>query len=125
MVAATLTVRVTDWPKAVRVDVTVGVMVTTAITVWVEVAEAAGQMASPLYSAMMVWVPTVSTVVGARAVQKSYGYDGAGIGIAVIDSGITSWHDDLTSTGPRSSGRSSGNQRVVDFVDFVNGRRGA
>ena len=68
---------------------------------------------------------TVSTVVGARAVQKSYGYDGAGIGIAVIDSGITSWHDDLTSTGPRSSARSSGNQRVVDFVDFVNGRRGA
>ena len=66
-----------------------------------------------------------STVVGARAVQKSYGYDGAGIGIAVIDSGITSWHDDLTYTGPRSSARSSGNQRVVDFVDFVNGRRGA
>ena len=34
----------------------------------------------------------------ARArVQESLGYTGAGIGVAVIDSGITSWHDDLTN----------------------------
>jgi subtilisin family serine protease len=38
----------------------------------------------------------------------------------VIDSGVTSWHDDLTN----SSGGNYpyGNQRVTKFVDFVNGR---
>ena len=30
-----------------------------------------------------------AVVEGARAVQEAYGYDGAGIGVAVIDSGIT------------------------------------
>ena len=52
--------------------------------------------------------------IGARYVQTDMGYTGAGIGVAVIDSGITSWHDDLTNNG-------SG-QRVVKFVDFVNNR---
>jgi hypothetical protein len=36
-----------------------------------------------------------SVTVGARTVQESLGYTGAGIGIAVIDSGIATWHDDL------------------------------
>ena len=49
------------------------------------------------------------------------GYDGAGIGIAVIDSGVASWHDDLSGTN-RSSQYPYGNQRVRKFVDFVNGR---
>src|ERR1043165_5473689 len=30
--------------------------------------------------------------VGSPAVHRGYGYTGAGIGVAVIDSGITSWH---------------------------------
>ena len=50
--------------------------------------------------------------IGARYVQTDMGYTGAGVGVAVLDSGITSWHDDLTNNG-------SG-QRVVKFVDFVN-----
>ena len=58
--------------------------------------------------------------VGARTVQQTLGYTGAGIGIAIIDSGITSWHDDLTST--TSTLFPYGNQRVTKFVDFVNGR---
>ena len=58
--------------------------------------------------------------VGARTVQQTLGYTGAGIGIAVIDSGITSWHDDLTNT--TSTLFPYGNQRVTKFVDFVNGR---
>src|SRR2546430_2224373 len=33
--------------------------------------------------------------VGARNAYMNYGYTGAGVGVAVIDSGITSWHDDL------------------------------
>jgi serine protease AprX len=53
--------------------------------------------------------------VGAPTVRQSFGYDGSGVGVAVIDSGVTSWHDDLSdSTGTA--------QRVDQFVDFVNGR---
>jgi serine protease AprX len=58
--------------------------------------------------------------VGARAVQESLGYTGSGIGVAIIDSGITAWHDDLTNN--TSKYYPYGNQRVSKFVDFVNGR---
>jgi serine protease AprX len=57
-----------------------------------------------------------SATVGATAVREQFGYDGAGVGIAVIDSGVTPWHDDLTQPG------APGSQRVDHFVDFVNGR---
>ena len=60
-----------------------------------------------------------SVTVGARAVQDLLGYTGAGIGLAVIDSGVTSWHDDLTNV---TGNYPYGNQRVTKFVDFVNGR---
>jgi serine protease AprX len=56
-----------------------------------------------------------SVTVGARAVQHIMGYTGAGIGVAVIDSGVTPWHDDLTVD-------SRSGQRVAHFKDFVNGR---
>src|SRR3954468_887484 len=58
--------------------------------------------------------------VGARTVQDTLGYNGAGIGVAIIDSGITAWHDDLTNTTSKLF--PYGNQRVSKFVDFVNGR---
>jgi len=58
--------------------------------------------------------------VGARPVHKGLGLTGAGVGVALIDSGITTWHDDLTN---RSTDLYPfGNQRVSAFVDFVNGR---
>jgi serine protease AprX len=61
-----------------------------------------------------------SMTIGARAVQQALGYTGAGVGVAVIDSGIAAWHDDLTS---RSTAQYPyGNQRVSAFVDFVNGQ---
>jgi serine protease AprX len=60
-----------------------------------------------------------SLTVGAVAVNQSMGLTGAGIGIAVIDSGITAWHDDLTSLS--SAQYPYGDQRVSAFVDFVNG----
>jgi serine protease AprX len=63
----------------------------------------------------------VANLIGARYARYAYGYDGAGIGVAVIDSGITTWHDDLTYTGSNSAVRVQGNQRVTAFVDFVNG----
>ena len=47
----------------------------------------------------------VAVSVGARAVQTQLSIKGAGIGVAVIDSGITSWHDDLTYHGTSSAVR--------------------
>ncbi|MEO7276353.1 MAG: hypothetical protein ABIX28_02520, partial [Vicinamibacterales bacterium] len=58
----------------------------------------------------------VAVTVGARTVQESMGFDGRGIGIAVIDSGVTSWHDDLTDLTPWGKLRGAGGQRVSAFV---------
>jgi serine protease AprX len=58
---------------------------------------------------------TTAATVGAATVRQTLGYDGTGIGVAVIDSGITPWHDDLTDPGGAS-------QRVDQFVDFVHRR---
>jgi serine protease AprX len=58
---------------------------------------------------------------GTRVVQQTLGLTGAGIGVAVIDSGITSWHDDLTNESSRVF--PFGDQRVAAFVDFVNRRK--
>jgi serine protease AprX len=55
-----------------------------------------------------------SSTIGATALRQTLGYDGRGIGVAIVDSGITAWHDDLTGDAPV--------QRVHRFVDFVNGR---
>jgi len=56
-----------------------------------------------------------SLTVGATSVRQDLGYDGSGIGVAVIDSGVASWHDDLSIPSL------PGTQRVDQFVDFVNG----
>ena len=48
-----------------------------------------------------------AATVGAPFVWESLGFDGTGIGVAIIDSGVTAWHDDLS-------------QRVTHFADFVN-----
>jgi serine protease AprX len=62
-----------------------------------------------------------SVTVGARTVQQTLGYTGASVGVAVIDSGIATWHDDLT-VGSSTTVYPYGNQRVSKFLDFVNGR---
>jgi serine protease AprX len=59
-----------------------------------------------------------STTVGASAVRQELGYDGAGVGIAIIDSGSSAFHDDLSDALSRES-------RVDQFVDFVNARKKA
>jgi serine protease AprX len=61
-----------------------------------------------------------SLTIGSKVVRDTLGLTGAGVGVAVIDSGITSWHDDLTSASNTSF--PYGNQRVSVFVDFVNGQ---
>src|SRR5688500_11410230 len=58
-----------------------------------------------------------SATVGALTARLQYGYSGAGIGVAVIDSGIANWHDDLGASAISKTG-----QRVGAFVDFVNNR---
>ena len=62
-----------------------------------------------------------AVIVGARSVQADMGLTGAGVGVAIIDSGITSWHDDLSYNGTSTLVRTKAGQRVVGFVDFVNG----
>jgi serine protease AprX len=49
--------------------------------------------------------------IGAVQTRHEFGYDGSGVTVAVIDSGITPWHDDLTDL--------TAGQRVDHFVDFV------
>ena len=61
-----------------------------------------------------------AVAVGARAATQDWGYDGAGIGVAVIDSGITSYHDDLGYRGTSTKVRVVAGQRLTAFVDFVN-----
>ena len=63
----------------------------------------------------------VANVTGARAAQVAYGYTGAGVGVAVIDSGVANWHDDLSYSGSNTKVKVVGGQRVAKFVDFVNG----
>jgi serine protease AprX len=63
-----------------------------------------------------------AVAVGARSVQTDLGWDGAGVGVAVIDSGVTNWHDDLTNRSLNTGVRTLNGQRVVKFVDFVNAR---
>src|SRR6185295_8533150 len=60
-----------------------------------------------------------SLTFGSLAANQSAGVTGAGIGIAVIDSGVATWHDDLTSRS--LAPYPYGNQRVSAFVDFVGG----
>jgi len=50
----------------------------------------------------------VSAAVGADWVRDTLGFDGSGVTIAVVDSGITDSHDDLSAS------------HVARFVDFVN-----
>ncbi len=48
--------------------------------------------------------------------QSALAFTGAGVGVAVIDSGLTPWHDDLARV---DRGRALVGQRVVGFVDFT------
>jgi serine protease AprX len=55
-------------------------------------------------------IERTASATGAAWARAHFDVDGSGIGIAIIDSGVTSWHDDL------------GTERVVHFADFVAGR---
>jgi serine protease AprX len=75
--------------------------------------------ADPRVERVMIDRPTFATLertgkaTGASSARSSYDVTGQGIGVAVIDSGIASTHDDLTRSGWRIS------RRVVHFKDFT------
>ena len=54
--------------------------------------------------------------IGATMARQEFGLSGNGIGIAVIDSGVAAWHDDLSLTNPKAPRVST---RVVHFKDFT------
>jgi serine protease AprX len=53
--------------------------------------------------------------IGAAGARQDFGLDGRGVGVAIVDSGITAYHDDLArgARGRRIS------DRVVHFKDFT------
>ncbi len=67
----------------------------------------AGVNAIRLDRAVRGTMERTSATIGATWVRERLGFDGSGVGVAIIDSGVTSWHDDL------------GTDRVVHFADFV------
>jgi serine protease AprX len=56
--------------------------------------------------------------IGVAIARQQFDVTGNGIGIAIIDSGITSWHDDLYLQAGRGSRLGD---RVVHFKDFTQG----
>jgi serine protease AprX len=75
--------------------------------------------ADPRVARVMIDRPAFPTMdrtagaVGATLVREDFGVDGNGVGVAIVDSGITSYHDDLYLSKNRRSGR------VVHFKDFT------
>ncbi|HLG60119.1 MAG TPA: S8 family serine peptidase [Vicinamibacterales bacterium] len=52
--------------------------------------------------------------IGATLAREQFGVTGRGVGVAIIDSGVTSWHDDLNRSRSGAASR-----RVVHFRDFT------
>jgi len=80
----------------------------------------AAMAADPRVERVMVDRPAFATMertgmaIGATLARSQYGVTGRGIGVAIIDSGITTWHDDLYRTATGSFTR-----RVVHYKDFT------
>jgi len=52
-------------------------------------------------------IERTSAAVGAAWIRDQLRFDGSGVGVAIVDSGVADWHDDL------------GSDRVTYFADFV------
>jgi serine protease AprX len=62
-----------------------------------------------------------SVTSGTLFVRQLLGFTGAGVGVAVLDSGIATFHDDFTDPRKTFSSHPYGDQRVAYFKDFVKG----
>jgi serine protease AprX len=60
--------------------------------------------------------------VGAAVARQEFGLTGAGVGVAIIDSGISGAHDDFVSSS--GNGGLAWSSRVVHFTDFTSGFAG-
>lgn len=84
-----------------------------AVVVQVPSRELAKLAALPAVTSVSVDRPIRGTLgraaaaVGARWVAENLGFDGSGVGVAIVDSGVAAGHDDLRGN------------RIVQFVDFV------
>ena len=65
---------------------------------------------------MFATLERTGAAIAATVARQAFELTGKGIGVAVIDSGITAWHDDLYLTGPDSP---RADPRVVHFRDFT------
>ena len=89
----------------------------------VDNAELANIASNPRVTRVMHDRPTFATLertgltTGAALVRQQMGLTGKGVGVAVIDSGITNSHDDLYRSSPWSFSMTNG--RVAHFKDFT------
>ena len=60
--------------------------------------------------------------VGAAVARQEFGLTGAGVGVAIIDSGISGAHDDFVASS--GNGGLAWSSRVVHFTDFTSGFAG-
>ena len=65
-----------------------------------------------------VWgtLERTGAAIGASLAREHFGLTGQGIGVAIVDSGITAWHNDLYLTGSRSP---RATERIAHFKDFT------
>ncbi|MEQ1574882.1 MAG: S8 family peptidase, partial [Vicinamibacterales bacterium] len=63
-----------------------------------------------------VTMERTGAAIGAAVAREQFDVTGKGVGVAVIDSGITAWHDDLYYRVGKRAGAAS---RVVHFKDFT------
>ena len=85
--------------------------------------ELANIVASAGVDRVMVDRPVFATLertglsTGAVLARQQLSVTGHGVGVAVIDSGITGWHDDLYRTGSRTWSRTD--SQIAHFKDFT------
>jgi subtilisin family serine protease len=90
-----------------RVLAGVGQVATVPDAALLELASRPEVLAISLDRSVTGTVERTGETAGAEWIAPNLGFDGSGVGVAIIDSGVANWHDDL------------GTRTVVHFADFV------